>query len=272
MSVLLFVLMASMQQAPAKPPATPPATPPAAQRRAAAPATTSIQVRVTDRSGAPAPGAQVTAEGPSSREGMTDDRGLVTLLTLTPGTYRLRASHEEFVTLEKEVAVRTGSSAPVEFALSSAPPPPKPPEPPPAPAPPPPPPVAPPPAPDIPPGQPRVLSLLDLAEKSLGGRDPVRHVPIGCSGLGTSELLVIKETAQLPARPDADVALYVIAGEGTLRLAEKDQSIAPGWFSIVPRGSASSIVHKGRTSATILLSVVSGPACSAAGTEAARRE
>jgi hypothetical protein len=97
-------------------------------------------------------------------------------------------------------------------------------------------------------------------------------VPIGCSGLGTSELLVVKETAQLPARPDADVALYVIAGDGTLRLAEKDQAISPGWFSIVPRGSSSTVVHRGRTSATILLSVVSGPPCVATGTEAARRE
>ena len=72
---------------------------------------------------------------------------------------------------EKEVAVKAGTTAPpVEFSLSAAPPPPKAPEPPPpAPAPPPPPaPVA---TPNIMPGQPRGLSLLDLAEKSLGGRE-----------------------------------------------------------------------------------------------------
>jgi len=256
MSALLFVLMASMQQAPAVPPAAAPAAP----RRTVAPApTATIQVRVTDRSGSPAAGVQVSAEGPSSRNGETDARGMVALQTVTPGTYRMRASGDGFITLEKEVPVRAGTTAPpVEFALSAAPPPPK------APEPPPPPPPAPAPAatftPSVMPGQPRVLSVLDLAEKSLGGRDAVRRVPIGCSGLSNAELLVVRENTQFPARADTDATLYLVAGEATLQLAGKDQDIMPGWFSIVPRGTSHALARKGRNPA-ILLSVLSGPEC-----------
>jgi mannose-6-phosphate isomerase-like protein (cupin superfamily) len=264
MSVLLFVLMASMQQAPATAPApttaATPAAAPAPRRTAPAPAATaSVQVRVTDRSGKPANGVRVSAEGPSSRDGETDARGLVTLQTVTPGAYRMRASGDGFITLEKEVAVKAGGTTPpVEFALSAAPPPPPAPEPPPPPAPEPPPaPVA---TPNIMPGQPRVLSLLDLAEKSLGGRDAVRHVPIGCSGQGNAELLVVRDSAQFPARADADSTLYVVAGEVTLQLAGKEQDLAPGWFSIVPRGSSHSVSRKGKNPAILLL-IASGPAC-----------
>jgi len=255
MNLLLFVLMASMQQAPA---AAPPAAS-APRRTAPAPApTASVQVRVTDRSGGPAEGVRVSAEGPSSRDGETDARGMVTLQTVTPGAYRMRASGDGFITLEKEVAVKAGATPPVEFALSAAPPPPKAPEPPPPPKP------EPLPAPvtssNIMPGQPRVLSLLDLAEKSLGGRDAVRHVPIGCSGQGTAELLVVRDSAQFPARADTDATLYVVAGEVTLQLGGKDQDMAPGWFSIVPRGSSHSVARKGKNPAILLL-IASGPTC-----------
>lgn len=201
----------------------------------------------------------MSAEGPSSRDGETDGRGMVTLQTVTPGAYRMRASGDGFITLEKEVAVKAGATAPpVEFALSAAPPPPKAPEPPPPPkAELPPAPVA---SPNIMPGQPRVLSLLDLAEKSLGGRDAVRRVPIGCSGQGNAELLVVRDSAQFPARADADATIYVVAGEVTLQLAGKDQDLSPGWFSIVPRGSSHGVSRKGKNPA-ILLSIASGPTC-----------
>jgi mannose-6-phosphate isomerase-like protein (cupin superfamily) len=184
---------------------------------------------------------------------------MVTLQTVTPGTYRMRAGGDGFVTLEKEVAVKAGTTAPpVEFALSAAPPPPKAPEPPP----PPPPAPAPEPAPaaNIMPGQPRVLSLLDLAEKSLGGRDAVRRVAIGCSGQGNAELLVVRDSSQFGARADSDATLYVVAGEVTLQLAGKDQDMSPGWFSIVPRGSSHSLARKGKNPAILLL-VTSGPTC-----------
>jgi mannose-6-phosphate isomerase-like protein (cupin superfamily) len=107
-----------------------------------------------------------------------------------------------------------------------------------------------------------VLSLLDLTEKSLSGREPVKTVAVGCSGLNHSQLLVVRDATRPASRPDVDEALYLIAGEATLSLGGRDQSITPGWFSLVPRGTAYGIVKKGRNPA-VLLSVVAGTPCSA---------
>jgi mannose-6-phosphate isomerase-like protein (cupin superfamily) len=106
-----------------------------------------------------------------------------------------------------------------------------------------------------------VLSLLDLTEKSLSGRDPLKTVAVGCSGLSRSQLLVVRDAARPAPRPDVDEALYLIAGEATLTLGGRDQAITPGWFTLVPRGTSYSIVKKGRNPA-VLLSVVAGVPCS----------
>ena len=201
---------------------------------------------------------QVTAEGPLSRAGQTNAEGRVSLRTMTPGTYRVRAEGEGFVTLEKEVTLRAATPLNVEFALNAAPPA--------AAATPAAAPAAPTTAPaatnDLEPGEPRVVSLLDLTEKSLGGRDPLKTVAVGCSGLNRSQLLVVREATRPAARPDVDEALYLIAGEATLTLGGRDQAITPGWFSLVPRGTAYGIAKKGRNPA-VLLSVVAGVPCSA---------
>lgn len=256
MSILLAaVLIAIQQPATAQPPTAQPA-----RRAAAGPAT--LEVRVTDRSGTPLEGAQVVGEGPSSRDGVTTATGTVVLRNLSAGTYRLRATHAEFFGLEKEVAIRPGTPGSVDFALSAAPataapaavPSPAPP------------PIAPPPAiPEVAPGEPRILSVLDVAERSLGGRDPVRTVPIGCSGLSSAQLIVVREARQTPPRPDVDEMLYVVAGEAMLNLAGKDQAIASGWFSVVPRGMAHVVTRRGRNP-VVLLSIVEGQPCSGAAT------
>ena len=59
---------------------------------------------------------------------------------------------------------------------------------------------------------------------------------------------------------EADVTLYVVAGEAMLNLGGRQQAITPGWFSVVPRGTPHTITRRGRTPA-ILLSVVAGPVC-----------
>jgi mannose-6-phosphate isomerase-like protein (cupin superfamily) len=214
-----------------------------------------------DRSGTPQLGARVTAEGPVSREGDTDASGNVQLKNVTAGTYRIRAERDDFVALEKEVVVRTGAAtSPIEFALSAAPPPP----PPPAPAPQPPPPAPAPPQPAAPTaaaGEPRILSVADLAERSLSGRDPVRTVPVGCSGLDLTQLVVLRETLNSTAKPDTDQMLYVVAGEGMLTMAGRDQTVTSGWFALVPRGTTFTLTRKGRNP-MVVLETAGGLPCS----------
>jgi hypothetical protein len=215
---------------------------------------------VVDRSGRPISDAHVIAQGPTARDETADKSGTVTLKPMTPGTYRVRAEHDGFLALEKEVALRA-AVAPTQaiLSLSFAPPPP---EPEPAPAPPPPPPPPPAAAPLGPLGDPRTLSIPDLAEHSLSGKDPVRVFPIGCSGASMSRLIVLHDAIPSGANKDAEETLYLVAGEATLTLNGKDQPISPGWFAIVPRGTNYALGKKGKNPA-ILLSTVNGRPCGA---------
>lgn len=264
-TLLVFLLAAQTAQTPQTPtPQTPPKPPTGTtgtQARRPAATTGGVEIRVTDRSGDPAAGAQVTAEGPSRRDGTADANGVVTFRTMLPGTYRVRAQGDGLVTLEKEIAIRAGAPAATDFALAAAPAvaststPPAP--------------VTPPPAPAPPAasavgarGEPRVLSITDLAERSLSGRDPTKTVPVGCTGLSRAQLVVVRESLPGTSRADADEMLYLVAGEATLKLADKDQTITPGAFGIVPRGTSYAITRRGRNPA-ILLSITAGPPCPA---------
>src|SRR5262245_59910123 len=93
------------------------------------PALSSIEIRVTDRSGGAISGVAITVEGVASRDGTTDSRGVLTLRDLKPGLYRLRAEAEQFITLEREITVR-GVVPPIQMSLSRAPEPSPPPPPP----------------------------------------------------------------------------------------------------------------------------------------------
>ena len=256
-------------QTPARPPTTtqapaqPGSSTPAAPRRAA-PATATLEIRIVDRSGRPIDEAHVFLQGPTSRDEIADKSGTVTLKTVTPGNYRVRAEVTGFVALEKEIVVR-GAVAPAQVLLSLSaapvPPPPEPKE-----LPPPPPPPAPEPVATIgTPGEPRALSIPDLAERSLSGRDPLKVFPIGCSGASQSRLIVLREALPAGTNKDADETLYLVAGEAILTLGSaKEQPISPGWFTIVPRGTSYALGRKGRNPA-ILLSTVYGRPCSATG-------
>jgi len=283
MTIAVLFLLALQQTAPQPPAARPPATtqapaqpgtgtqpgtqpgttPPAAPRRVA-PSTATLEVKVVDRSGRPISDAHVIVQGPTARDETADKSGTVTLKPMTPGTYRVRAEHDGFLALEKEVTLRA-AAAPTQaiLSLSFAPPPP---EPEPAPAPPPPPPPPPAAAPLGPLGDPRTLSIPDLAEHSLGGKDPVKVFPIGCSGASMSRLIVLHDAIPSGANKDAEETLYLVAGEATLTLNGKDQSISPGWFAIVPRGTNYALGKKGKNPA-ILLSIVNGRPCGATTTE-----
>ena len=52
------------------------------------------------------------------------------------------------------------------------------------------------------PGEPRVVSVIDLAERSLGGRDAVRVVPIACSGTSNIRLILLHERLPLASHRD----------------------------------------------------------------------
>jgi hypothetical protein len=243
---------------PAQPaPQTKPAARPAAQRsRSASRATATLTITVTDGGGLPLQGVEVTASGPLDREGTSLASGLVRFLNLRGGEYRLRFRHEKFILLERDVLMRPGVPQSIDVMLSpdseerqSA----RADEPAPAPA--------PPPSSDAPPGEPRATAVVDFVERNfISGRDAIKEDPLGCTASAKSTLVQMRDALPERALPDADEVIYVVAGEGTLRLGNRDVGLAATTLAVVPRGTVRAITRKGRNP-LIFVSVLSGPPC-----------
>ncbi len=247
-------LMAQTAPSTAKPSTAKPATAKPAQPRAAP--TIVLTITVTSLAGEALPGVTVTALGPVERQATTIANGTVRLPGLRAGTYRLRFEHEGFHTFEKEVSWRTGQPAPLDVALTPAPEPPPPPEPPPAPE----------PANSIelpPPSSPKSMTLPDYIERNfIGPRDAHKEDLVGCSGLGQANVWQIREPWTDREHPSADAMLYVIGGEGSIRLDGRDITVGAGSFAVVPRGTTYSLARRGRNP-LIVLSFLAGAPCAA---------
>jgi hypothetical protein len=217
-----------------------------------------LTVQVTNTFGQSMDSVRVTAAGPVARDGVTAPGGLVRFAGMRPGEYRLRLEKEGLVTLEKDVTLAAGKSIAVDATMNEAP---KPPPPPPTPAP-----SA---APTGPPGEPRVLSISDFLDKNLiGGREPMKQSPLGCSGVQRSVLLQVREPLSEQTDDQLDQTLYVVAGQGTLKLGGREHSVSASSFAVIPRGTAFSLTRgRGNAPLIVLLSRANepcGPAAAAA--------
>ena len=240
-----------------KPPTPPPQSqPPAAKpaapaRSAAAPvARGAIALVVTDLVGKTVPGVRVVLSGAMSREGTTSRDGSLTLEGLRAGTYRLRFESADFITLEREVSVRTGPAAEVDVALDRAPAK-----------------TAEPPAPSQPANcRPAVaadanaaaafLELPDWIQRNMIGRnDPQKEDVVGHTAVLTPIVIQVRDPTRQRVRDDADEVLYVIAGEGVLHVGGRDQSLDAGSLAVIPRGVTYTLERRGRNP-LIALSIV----------------
>ena len=262
--VALFLLLALLQATPT-PPKTPSPTNPNPTAQAPRPrprpssATTTALLFITDASGRPIEGVTVNLMGPVDREVKSPASGPTRIEGLRAGTYRVRFTRDGFITFEREISWRAGTAAPeLSITLNPAPAAPTPPTPPPAP-------VKPEPSTSKlpPPGTPKTLSLLDFIEKNfISGREPQKENLIGCSGVGQTMLWQIRDPWTGREHESADATIYVVAGEGTLRLGERDVQITNGSFAVVPRGTTYGFTKRGRNP-LIVLAVLSGAPCAA---------
>ncbi len=227
---------------------------PAPARGTAKPATfkaAALTIEVSDALGAPLGNTTVTANGPVSREGVTAPDGTIQLINLRLGNYRLRFERAGSITLERDITLKAGESATMDVALSAAPPPPKAPEP-----------VQPAVSKKLgPPGDPRVTAVPAFLEKNfIGGREARKDSPLGCTETGTATLHQLRDSWLSHTHDDADEWIYVVAGEGALRIGTSEQRLQAGTFSLVPHTTAHALVPQGRNP-LIVISILSGPAC-----------
>jgi len=221
-------------------------------RGAAPPRTTSVRIAVHDRNGASLEGVRITLSGDATGEFTTAGAGTVVVPNVKDGLYRIRVEKEGFITLEREFSTRGGAITAIEVVLNEAPPPPPPPrapEPAPAPA-----------APSGPPGSPITVSIPDFLDRNfIGGRDPIKESILACKPSETVRLLQMRENVAPHAHDNVDEIVYVVAGEGAIRLAET-MPLKPGSLVVVPRGTTHAFERHGRNP-LIVISTMTGAPC-----------
>jgi len=228
--------------------------PPTQTRPRPRPRSTSTHIVVRDQSGAPVQGARVAVSGAATKEATTDAHGAASLASMRDGSYRLRFEREGFITLERDVTVRTGQPAEIDVVLNAAPTPP-PPEP------------SPTPAPQAgassSPGPPVIVSIPAFLDKNFIGRDPLKESVLGCTGDSTTRVLQIRDALAVHTHAALDEIIYVVAGDGAVRLGAQSTPITAGALAVVPRGVAHSLERRGKNP-LIVLSVLAGAPCQAA--------
>jgi hypothetical protein len=257
---MVAILLLTLFQAPQPPPAKPapaPTTQAPRPRPAAGASNLALTLFVTDSSGRNLEDVSVTLIGPVDRELKTPGGTGLRIAGLRAGTYRARFSKEGFYTFEKEIVLR--GSDEISVTLNAAPPPPPPPPPPPAPTPTP----APSTAGKLPPGTPKTMSLPDFIEKNfISSRDGHKENIVGCSGVGQAVLWQIREPWDGRQHSSADGMLYVIGGEGGIKIDGREISVTAGSFAVVPRGTLYGFTRRGRNP-LIVLAVLAGAPCAA---------
>jgi mannose-6-phosphate isomerase-like protein (cupin superfamily) len=212
-----------------------------------------MAMTVTDPNGATIPGVRVDVTGPTTRNGETNASGQVNFPALQAGTYRLRFSGDEVVDFEREVTLRAGQVADLDITLNPAPPPkvvtvaaePAPS----APA-----------ATALPAGQPLSLSIVDLLDKDFVGRQPRRETLLSCSGVLRTTMIQLNEPQQERRYDMADMTYYVLAGEGAVRINDRETRLETNGFISVPRGATHSFTRRGNRP-LVLLATLSGEPC-----------
>lgn len=256
-SILAGVLALALQTpTPAvspKPAAPPPAAAPqGAASTAARPG--AIVLTILNEKGEPLSGASVSVRGAVDRAGTSGPDGTVTLQNIPVGTVRCRITRDSYVTLEKEIVVKTAARSNAEAVLTAAPPaPPPPPMPTPTPE-------ARPAAPMGEPGSPASSNIATMADQMLNDSQPSGQRVLGCSGVVKSMLLVAKDNTVFRGQTDVDEIIYVLGGDATLTIGDKDQNIGSGWFGLAPRGVQHSVTRRGRTPIALFV-VQSGKPC-----------
>jgi len=230
-----------------------PAAQPAQKRPATPSRTTSVLVSVRDRDGASLSDVRLLVSGAAEPiELATAGAGTAVIPNLKDGQYRVRCERDGFITLEREFTVRSGGRNAVEIVLDAAPPPPAPPPPPPAPA------VA-----LAPSGPPVTLSILDFLDRNFIGREPLKESVLACEPLETVRLLQIREGIAGHVHDRVDEIVYVLAGEGSVRIYEEAHPLRPGSLAVVPHGTAHAFDHAGKNPLVVVSALVGSPCESA---------
>ena len=268
-AILLLTLFQAPQPPPAKPAVPAPTTQAPRPRPAAAASSLSLTFFISDSSGKLLDDVTVTLTGPVDRERKTPPGAALRITGLRSGTYRARFARDGFSTFERTITLRRSDEIEVTLSAAPSPPPSSPSSPTPAPAPPP---ATPPATPaaatatagNLPrTGTPKTMSLPDFIEKNfISGREAHKENVVGCSGVAQAVVWQVREPWDGRQHESADGMLYVIGGEGGIKIDGREIGVTAGSFAVVPRGTPYGFTRRGRNP-LIVLAVLAGAPCAA---------
>ena len=108
--------------------------------------------------------------------------------------------------------------------------------------------------------QPNVANFESWIDSSFIGRAPSKRLVSGCTASATAAMVQTNESIAERTRGDADETIYVVAGEGTIRMGGRDHALSASSFVTIPRGTPHSITRRG-SRPLMFVSTVSGPPC-----------
>jgi mannose-6-phosphate isomerase-like protein (cupin superfamily) len=104
------------------------------------------------------------------------------------------------------------------------------------------------------------IDLPSFLEQHFIGRDPIKESILGCTVGATTRLLQLRDGLAEHAHGDLDESVYVIAGDGTIRIGAETTDVKAGSLTIIPRGVPHALGRRSK-SPLIVLSVLSGKPC-----------
>jgi hypothetical protein len=220
----------------------------APKRSVAPPRTLSARVTVRDQDGASLSGVRVLLSGAGAGEFTTGAAGTAIVSDLKDGVYRVRCEREGFITLEREFTLHGSAWNPIDIVLNTAPLPPPPP----------------PPAKPEPPvvsamaasGPSITMSIPDFLDTNLIGREPFKESILACKPLETVRVLQMREAIARHTHDRADEVVYVVAGEGAVRIGEDATTVRPGSLVVVPHGSTHAFERRGKNPLIVVSTLV----------------
>ena len=215
--------------------------------------TTSVRVSVHDPNGESLDGVRLILSGSAEGEYSTAAAGTAVLPNIKDGMYRIRCERDGFITLEREFPVHSaGALTPVDIVLTPAPPPPVPPP-------------APKPAAPLagaPAGPPVNVNIPDFLDTNFIGRDPMKESILACKPAETVRLLQLRDGVAEHVHDKVDEVLYVVAGDGAVRVGSQTMAVRAGSLAVVPQGVAHAIERRGKNP-LVVISTLSGAPCRA---------
>ena len=201
-------------------------------------------IAIADPSGAPLRDVKMRVTGASARTTRVQG-GRAVLEGLREGSYLFRFEKDGYVTFEREVSARGARPIAVKVRLTPL--------------------SAPVPMPAAATSTEAKLVVLDMPafiEKNYVGHDAVKTTPIGCASGGAGTLLQIKDPVAQHTHDDADEFIYVIAGKGMLKLADREEPLSPAVFLMIPRRMAHTLTASSKKP-LVVMSVRAGESCAA---------